>query len=181
MVSSVPTAQVTERATLDAAIAGDVAAFAMIVRAHHNDLVRVCQVILGDPDLAQDAAQMAWAVAWRRLGSVRDLSRVRQWLVSVAANEARQLLRRERRDRVVEIDVVNVEADGSDPAGRAANVDLLAAVRRLPAQDRALLAMRYVAGLDATEIADAVGISASGVRSRLSCLVERLRSEVGDE
>jgi RNA polymerase sigma-70 factor (ECF subfamily) len=181
MVGSVPTATVTQQRTLDAAMAGDVAAFAQIVRAHHDDMVRVCQVICGDPDLSQDAVQAAWAIAWRRLGSLRDPDRLRPWLISVAANEARQLQRRLRRDHVVAIDVVDVEADGSDPAIRAADADLLAAVRRLPAEDRALLAMRYVAGFDATEIADAVGISASGVRSRLSRLVLRLRTEIGDE
>ena len=53
-------------------------------------------------------------------------------------------------------------------------------MRGLSAEDRALLALRYVAGFDATEIGRALGMSASGVRSRLSRLVARLRTELED-
>ena len=180
MVDDAPALEVSRDPTIDAAIAGDQMAFARIVRAHHDDMVRVCQVICGDPDMAQDAAQAAWPLAWRRLSSLRDPGRLRPWLVTVAANEARQLLRRRRRDRIVELEIADAESSLPDPAARAADLDLLHAVRRLPAPDRQLLALRYVAGFDASEIAKAMGLSASGVRSRLSRLVMRLREEVGD-
>ena len=49
--------------TVEAAAAGDTMAFARIVQAHHDDMARVCQVVTGDPDLAQDAAQAAWPIA----------------------------------------------------------------------------------------------------------------------
>jgi DNA-directed RNA polymerase specialized sigma24 family protein len=74
------------------AVAGDEVAFARIVDAYHGDLVRVAYVVAGDEQLAQDAVQAAWSIAWRKLGSLRDPERLRPWLISVAANEARQLL-----------------------------------------------------------------------------------------
>src|SRR5262245_45851546 len=79
------------------AAAGDEAAFARIIRAHHDDMTRVCYIVSGDLDLAEEAVQAAWGIAWRKLGTVRDPSRLRSWLVSVAANEARQIVRRRRR------------------------------------------------------------------------------------
>jgi RNA polymerase sigma factor (sigma-70 family) len=167
--------------TLAEAVAGDAVAFARIVNAYHDDMARVCFVICGDQDMAQDAVQAAWPIAWRKLGSLRDPDRLRPWLVTVAANEVRQLLRRQRRIRLVEIDVADVGSDRGDPAARVAIDDLLTAVRRLPPDDRALLALRYVGGLDAPEIGKALGISASGVRSRLSRLMARLRTELGDD
>ena len=60
MVSEVSFSNAIPASTLAAAVAGDAIAFARIVRAHHDDMARVCQVICGDPDLAQDAAQAAW-------------------------------------------------------------------------------------------------------------------------
>ena len=51
---------------------------------------------------------------------------------------------------------------------------------RLEPDDRALLAMRYVAGFDATELAAATGISPSGTRSRLERLLRRLREDLDD-
>ncbi|MGZ6260557.1 MAG: RNA polymerase sigma factor, partial [Candidatus Limnocylindrales bacterium] len=50
------------------AAAGDVDALARIVGLHHDDMARVCYVICGDQDLAQDAVQAAWPIAWRKLG-----------------------------------------------------------------------------------------------------------------
>jgi RNA polymerase sigma factor (sigma-70 family) len=166
--------------TVAEAAAGDTVAFARIVRAHHDDMARLAFVICGDRDMAQDAVQSAWPLVWRRLGSLREPQRLRSWLLSVAANEARQLVRRNRRGRIVEIDVADIGSHRGDPQSRTAEVDLLAAVRRLGADDRALLAMRYVSGFDASEIGRAMGMSSSGVRSRLARLVGRLRQELSD-
>ena len=161
------------------AAAGDESAFASLVAAHHIAMVRVAYAITGDGTAAAEAAQAAWASAWRRLGSLRDPERVRSWLVAIAANEARQLVRRERSHPVVDIsELFDLRAAGSDPADGIASVDLARALRRLDADDRVLLALRFVAGLDSTQIAAELGISASGVRSRLSRLIERLRSEL---
>ena len=180
MVSEVSTAAIPAT-IVSAAAGGDAMAFAQIVRAHHDDMARVCRVVCGDPELAQDAAQAAWPIAWRKLGSLRDPERLRPWLVTIAANEARQLLRRDRRNRIVSIEIADVGTNVDDPAERSSDGALLTAVRHLQPDDRTLLAMRFVAGFDATEIGRELGLSASGVRSRLSRLVERLRSEVGDD
>jgi RNA polymerase sigma-70 factor (ECF subfamily) len=167
-------------ATVAEAMAGDTLAFARIVRAHHDDMARLCFVICGDREMAQDAVQAAWPHVWRKLGSLREPDRLRSWLLSVAANEARQMVRRQRRGRVVEIEVADIGSTSGDPQQRTAQTDLLAAIRRLAPDDRALLAMRYVSGFDATEIGRALGMSPSGVRSRLARLVGRLRQELSD-
>jgi RNA polymerase sigma-70 factor (ECF subfamily) len=180
MVAELSSSGAIPATTVADAVAGDARAFARIVRAHHDDMVRVCHVICGDPELAQDAAQSAWPIAWRRLGTLREPEKLRPWLVSVAANEARQLVRRLHRDRVVSIELADAGSSTSDPAWRAGDEELVAAIRRLPPDERSLIALRYVAGFDATEIGKTLGLSASGVRTRLSRLVARLRTEVGD-
>ena len=74
-------------ATVADAVAGDTMAFARIVRAHHDDMVRVCQVICGDPDVAQDAVQAAWPIAWRKLSCRHQCRRRHNLLQSFAAPE----------------------------------------------------------------------------------------------
>lgn len=168
--------------TIALATRGDEAAFARIVRAHHDDLTRVCFVICGDLDLADEAVQVAWSIAWRKLGSLRDPGRLRPWLVSVAANEARRLLRGQRRRTVVEIAAGPPVGGGrDDPATHVAELDLAAAFGRLAADDRMLLALRYVAGFDSTELGRALGMSPSGTRARLARLLDRLRTELQDD
>ena len=160
---------------------GDAAAFAAIVRLHDADMTRVCFVICGDLDLAEEAVAEAWPIAWRKLGTLREPERLRPWLVSVAANQVRQLLRKRNRRTVVELAVAQRDhLRSSERWGREADLDLANALSRLKPDDRALLALRYVSGFDSTELGRALGISATGVRVRLSRLLERLRKELAD-
>jgi RNA polymerase sigma-70 factor, ECF subfamily len=157
----------------------DEAAFARLVAEHHADMVRVCFVVCGDRDLADEAVQAAWPIAWQKLHSLRDPERTRPWLISVAANEARQLLRRRNRRSLVEVRVVDEDGHaGSDPAALVGDLDLANALARLRPDDRALLALRYVAGFNATELGQATGMSPSGTRARLARLLSKLRSEL---
>ena len=93
---------------------GDEAAFTRIVAAHHNDMLKVSFVVCGDADLAEEAVAAAWLIVWRKLGDLREPDRLRPWLVSIAANEARQAVRRRRRHGVVEWAVT----DGHGRIGR---------------------------------------------------------------
>lgn len=160
------------------AVAGDVAALERIIVRYHDDMARVCMIVCGDADLAQDAVQASWPIVWRKLGSVRDRDRLRHWLVAVAANEARQMMRRRRRFAVVELDIADVGTSRDDPALTVDVADLRTALRRLGPDDRALLALRYVAGLEFSDIGAAIGLTASGARSRMERLLARLRTEL---
>jgi RNA polymerase sigma factor (sigma-70 family) len=162
--------------------AGDEMAFASIVRLHHEDMRRVCVVVAGDDGIAEDAVAAAWSIAWRKLGGLRDPARLRPWLVSVAVNEARQLLRARKRRSLVEVPVAEVDEPrgGPDPGSAINSIDLRNALARLDPNDRALIAMRYLAGFDATELAFAMGRSPSGTRARLARLLHRLERELGD-
>jgi RNA polymerase sigma factor (sigma-70 family) len=172
-------AHATTKDLFGLARSGDEGAFEAIVAAHHAELVRVAYVVCGDLELARDAAQRAWIKAWRNLAAVRQGDRLRPWLLAIAANEARQLVRAERRRPVRNIDALDIDPRASGPS--AERIDLIAALGRLDADDRSLLALRFVAGVEPTEIARATGRSASGTRARLSRIVARLREDLGDD
>jgi RNA polymerase sigma-70 factor (ECF subfamily) len=169
----------TVASTVALAGAGDEAAFAQLVAAYHADMARVAFAACGDRELAEDAVQAAWLVAWRKLHSLRDPDRVRPWLLAVTANEARQLVRR-RHGPVVEIDV-DVAADRrADPSTGVERIDLRRALAHLSPDDRTLLAMHYAVDLSSDELAMAVGTSPSTARKRLSRAIDRLRKELRD-
>lgn len=167
-------------AALQQAVAGDEAAFARIVTAFHRDMIRVAYGICGDPDLALDAVQAAWLIAWRKLRTVREPEHLRSWLVVVSANEARHLVRRRHTGRVVEIGLDPDKADPRDLSSEIPRLDLANALRRLTPDERSLVALRYGAELDSAEIGPLLGISASGVRTRLMKVMGRLRKELDD-
>ena len=178
MIGSVILEIETQRSTIELAIAGDDVAFARIVAAYHNDMARITFFVCGDLDIAEEAEQSAWAVAARRLKDLRDPVRLRPWLMSVAANEARQIARSRRRRTVRELAIGG--ATRPRDIDHAALIDLADALGRLDPKDRAIVGLRFVGGFESAEIGRALGMSGSSVRVRLHRLLERLRKDLGD-
>ena len=163
------------------AAAGDEMAFRRLIAAHHEDMRRVCAYIAGDLTIAEEATQAAWVIAWRRLRDVREPSHLRPWLMTVAANEAKQLLRKRRTRTRFEITTdASQEPGGRDPATGVSGLDLREAIARLRPDDRALLALRYVAGFDSNDLAIATGKKPAAIRQRLKRLLDRLREDLTD-
>jgi DNA-directed RNA polymerase specialized sigma24 family protein len=123
------------------AVDGDELAFAGLVDAHHADMSSVCFVVTGgDAELTEEAVQSAWPIAWRKMHTIRDPERLRPWLISIAVNEARQLARRRRRGRVLEISVARDPSTTTpvDPGSHVGDIDLRNALARMNPEDRAL-------------------------------------------
>ena len=164
---------------VERAVAGDEVAFAEIVAAHHGDMARIAYLVVGDHDIAEEAEQSAWAVAFGRLGDLRDPERLRPWLMTIAANEARQIVRSRRRRVVRELAVAR--SDRPRDVDHAALLDLGDALGRLDPKDRAIVGLRFIGGFASAEIGQAVGMTPTAVRVRLHRLLERLRKDLGDE
>lgn len=178
-VTEIPIAQApTAEALVRSAAAGDEVAFVRLISEHNAAMARVAFVITGEREAASDAVQSAWTIAWRRFGSLRDATQVRSWLIAIAANEARQQVRRRRRVVVVDISHAMDQTSKADSDNAAALMDLERALRDLAVDDRRLLALRFVADMESPEIARVLSMSASGVRSRLARLLERLRAQL---
>ncbi len=166
---------------LASAAAGDEFAFRRIIAAYHEDMRRVSLYVLGDATVAEEAAQAAWVIAWKKIHTVRQPSSLRPWLVSVAVNEAKQFLRKSRRRTEIEqLADATSWSTAADPSTGVAAIDLRVAIDRLDPDDRALLAMRYGAGFNATELAHATGKKPDAIRQRLKRILDRLREDLTD-
>jgi RNA polymerase sigma-70 factor (ECF subfamily) len=166
---------------LATAAAGDEYAFRRIIAAHQEDMRRVCLAISGDDAIADEAVEAAWVIAWNKLDKVRGPAQLRPWLITVAVNETKQLLRKRRRRTEAEMAAAAMDdTTGIDPATGVAGVDLRAALLRLDPDDCALLVMRYGAGFDSNELGIATGKSPAAVRQRLKRALDRLREDLSD-
>ena len=163
--------------------AGDRDAFATIVAASLGRLNAVARLIVHDREQAEDAVQDALVDAWRDLRSLRDPDRFDGWLHRILVNACYSHARRDSRRRVREIRVtVESDAMGSDPSADLAAVDQLAwAIRTLPADQRAALALVYYLDLPHAEAAEVLGIPVGTVKSRLHRAMDRLRAELDAE
>lgn len=149
---------------------GDRSAFAALVERHHALLIALCARALGDPDLAQDAAQEAILQAMLSLDSLRVPGRFGPWLAGIGLNICRQLERRRARDSW-RWDPTSGGNAWTTPEGSVESAEFAARVRRavegLPPGQRAPVLLHYLSGLTLAETARLLNVEVSAVKSRL--------------
>lgn len=158
---------------------GDRAALDELVREYYPRVYGLCFRMLGNEDAARDAAQEAFARILRSLHHYREKARFTAWVLSIAANVVRDLLRKERKTLSFSEAVEESLAGGDEPdrlIDRQEDQDRIrAAFQRLPADDQLLLLQAMQQGLSRAEIAEVLGISVNAARIRLHRALELLR------
>ena len=122
---------------------------------------RVAYRLLGDRSDAEDTAQEAVARAFARWGRVAD--HAEPWVARTTANLALDQLRARGRRRRREL---RDEPSAGTEAARLAiqRVELGRALRALPARQRQVVVLRYLADRPEAEVADALGLSLGTVK-----------------
>jgi len=149
---------------------------------HYDRLVGLAGLVCHSPAAVEDAVQGAMEQAWRRRHTLRNLYRLKPWLDQIVVREAIRLNRRPWWSRLGEA----VPADVEQVADRRADVNpawiaLAQAFRRLPAEQRAAVALHLYAGYSVEETADLTGSGVETTRSRLRLARQRLRRELGED
>jgi RNA polymerase sigma-70 factor (ECF subfamily) len=157
------------------ALAGDRAAFAVLVGRYQRAARAAAFYLLGDHHAAEDAAQEAFVTAYQKLSNLRDSSRFGPWLLTIVRHKAERIGRARRSDvpLVHASDVAGRDSTGMDEDAE----NLLAAVMALPERERQLLMLRHFGGHSVAEIAQAVGRPVGTVTKQLSRSYARLREQ----
>lgn len=143
---------------------------AAVVERHADAVYRLAVSIVRDPALADDVVQETMIKAWRHSPVAPGEPIPRNWLLKVARNTAVSLLRTRRED-LHGPDTLPERPAGPETTrtieGRAALDELWEALRHLDEDARALIVMREVDGLSYEEVAEALGLPLSTVKTRL--------------
>ncbi|HTI46903.1 MAG TPA: RNA polymerase sigma factor [Casimicrobiaceae bacterium] len=176
-----PSPQVAADAELARRVAArDPAAFEHLMRRHNRRLFRVARAILRSDADAEDALQDAYLAAWRAIAGFRGGSTLATWLTRIVINEAYARLRKTARATVVSLEEPHeMSDDAPDLPGRAERAGpeegaMRAEMRRLlerhidalPEQFRTAFVMREVEELSVEEVAAALDVPESTVRTR---------------
>lgn len=168
---------------LAAHIAGDPESFGVLFARHRDRLWAVALRTTGDPETAADGLQDGLVAAFRRAGSFRGEAAVTTWLHRVVVNACLDRLRaaKVRRAEPLPDDLdetgrgstltSNEESDGHlDPAEhglrRERRDQVLAALRHLPAEQRAALVLVDMEGYAIAEVAEILECAEGTVKSR---------------
>jgi RNA polymerase sigma-70 factor, ECF subfamily len=140
---------------------GDDQAFAELYRRHFAAIYRVAFLVCHDAAAAEDIAQEAFLAAVRNLDRFERGRPVRPWLARIASNRAIDWVR--ARSRRAESVLEELPAAAPE---RAAD-DAPALIARLPAEQRQVVALRFVLDLTPGEIATLLDLPRGTVNSRL--------------
>ena len=148
-----------------------------LMEQYGSSLLRMCALYLKDADLAQDAVQETFIRAYRHIEDYRGESSERTWLMAIAINVSRDMLRTawfRHQSRSTDIDTLPEKpAEFEFPDNT-----VLTEVMHLPAKYREVVLLRYYEGLKLKEVASALGLSDGRARSRLNKANELLRDRL---
>jgi RNA polymerase sigma-70 factor (TIGR02960 family) len=183
-------------AVVAAARAGDATAFAELVERHRRELHVHCYRMLGSFDEAEDLVQETLLRAWHRRATF-DGSQLRAWLYRIATNACLDALKsRARRvpslrsfaevpwlqpypDRLLdEIAPSEAEPDAVVVARETIELTYLAVIQLLPARQRAVLLLRDVLDMSASETAAVLETSVAAANSALQRARDTLRLQL---
>jgi RNA polymerase sigma-70 factor (ECF subfamily) len=165
---------------------GDREAQDLLIARYIRDVYGAAIRILGDPDLAQDAAQDAFVNALRGLARFRGESSFKTWLLRIAFNSARSVARRRGRRREVALTLVE-NAAGTEPDAATGAVTRDESARasklleRLPPKQRMAVTLRVNQDLSYAEIGEILDCSEGAARVNYHLGIKRLRELVHDD
>ncbi len=177
MADTIPLAEA--RSLVARARAGDTGALEHLYRAYEGSVYTLARRLTRTAEDAEDVLQETFLEVCRSLSGWRGDGSLWGWVRTIAANKA---LMRYRREKVRQTE----ELDEDFAAGRAADdvplqLDLEAALARLPERTRAVVWLHDVEGYTHEEIAELMGMTTSFSKSQLARAHQKLRRWLGEE
>ncbi|MGP3964662.1 RNA polymerase sigma factor SigM [Nonomuraea sp. 3N208] len=161
---------VTDAELLTAHINGDPHAFSEIVKRHRDRMWAVALRTLGDPDEAADAVQDAFVSAYRKAATFRGEAAVTTWLHRIVVNACLDRMRRKSVRPVADDELIEA-AERETPlpdqtVEREVSMEVSAALKLLPADQRAALVLVDMMGYSVEDAAQVLGVPSGTVKSR---------------
>ncbi len=151
--------------------------FDALYRDARDDVYAYAATLLRDRAAAEDVTAAAFERAYRRRNRY-DARRgsPRAWLFGIARNAALDELRRRKRAATAELPEPAAEPDPGEAALLAAQRDAVrAALGRMPARERELIALKYHAELSNAELAAVLGVSVTNAGTLVHRAMTKLR------
>lgn len=169
------TASLADAELVGQAREGSRAAFDELVDRYWNSAVAMARQRTRTWADAQDAAQEAFILAYRKLESLRDPERFGGWLFTIVARSCIEVARRAARrpTHVEDVEVLepmsspDVVESGSDLDARGLREEIREAIEALPERYRPVVILRYGQGMDVKSIATTLSMPLGTVVSQI--------------
>jgi RNA polymerase sigma-70 factor (ECF subfamily) len=169
-----------ERRWIKAAQAGSEEALEHLYRRHWPWAHRAAYLVVHDAAAAEDIAQEAFLSAIRSIDRFDRGRPFGPWLNRIVVNRAIDWSRARslRRENAAEFDADVARAEGPETGSAVYSDEVVAALRQLSPEHRAIVVLRYLLDYTPGEIAKALGLPRGTVNSRLRRALDRLGAEI---
>jgi len=151
--------------------------YALLVEQHSVGVFRLVYGMVSDRAAAEDLTQDAFLRAYELWHQLRSPDGARGWLFTIAANLARQHLRRQRRWSWLPIERWEANQGGRRPHAADAADDAASPILvQLKPDDRTVLVLMGLLDLTAVETASVLGIRTAAVHKRWQRACARFRA-----
>ena len=163
----------TDAELVEASRRGEREAFGQLVSRYQDVVCAVSFSSTGNWALSEDVAQDTFIAAWRQLGQLREIDRLRAWLCGIARNLARKARLRTARDVDIDDDIQRaLPALDASPFDATAQAEVDRVVRealaRIPDAYRETLVLYYCENQSVRDVAQTLGIAEDAAMQRLS-------------
>lgn len=145
------------------------------VEEYGDMLYRLCIVMLRNTADAEDAVQDTFITYMEKSPAFNDSEHEKAWLLKVASNKCRNVLRYRKRRFAEPAEVLDAIAE------RTPDSRILESLMELPEKYRSIMHLYYIIGYKVEEIADITGLKSSAVKMRLQKGRKLLAEEYGKE
>ncbi len=174
LTGALPTAALVERA-----LAGDLEAFAELVRGHQDQAYSTALLMLRDRGRAQDAVQDAFLVAFANLGTLRYPQAFGAWLRQIVRHQASRIVRRQPLEAALDQATPFTACDPADTAERRDELRrILRAIDELPEGEREATILFYLKDQSQKAVASLLHLPVTTVNNRLRAARVRLKGEL---
>ena len=149
---------------VQAAQAGDIDSFGKLCEQYYAPLVAVAYSVLRDYQLAEDAAQEAFARGLVSLRKLKTPDKFAPWLARICRNVAIDMVRARRQAGSIEDISQTVEPDSDHSAVAVVRE----AIDRLPASMKEVVILRYYNNCSYEQISAVLGLSKTSINGRLT-------------
>ncbi len=139
------------------------------VSEYGNSLYRLCSVMTGNREDADDAVQECFLKYVEKAPVFNDIEHEKAWLIRVASNICKDILRKRKHQSFVSLDEIRNLGTSED------NAQILEMLVSLEEKYRIVIHLHYVEGYKASEIASMLSITEAAVKKRLQRGREVLR------
>lgn len=145
------------------------------VREYGNSLFRLCSVMTGNREDADDAVQECFLRYIEKAPDFNDAEHEKAWLLKVSANICKDILRHRKHGSFVSLDEIRNLGTSED------NAQILGLLVSLEEKYRIIIHLHYVEGYKLKEISALLGISEASAKKRLQRGRDALRELYGKE